>query len=306
MTTHWFVVSNTASGKGKAGAFMHTVQEFMNRHGLDFELDSPDDQNTFIKVSKALRAGQRNFLVCGGDGTLNQCVNAIFQQSEVPHADCKVAFLPFGTGNDWIRTAGIPADPEKALDVLIHGREVRMDVGKVTSQWFNARKDAYFINIAGFAYDAFVVEQMELKFRKDKMGKIAYLLAVFSFLLRYKRTQVKVRSAEYDYDGPLFSGCAGICKYNGNGMMQVPHADPYDGKLAVTLMQNTSKWDVLMQTKNLYNGTFIKHKTIHTFQTEHFTLESDPLVRLECEGEILGFSPFEFSVKPAALRIMVP
>jgi len=306
MTKHWFVVSNTASGKGKAGPFMQTVQEFMNRNGFDFELDSPNDENTFIKVSKALHNGQRNFLVCGGDGTLNQCVNAIFQQSKVPQHECLVAFLPFGTGNDWIRTAGIPADPEKALEVLISGREVRMDIGKVSCQWFNARKDAYFINIAGFAYDAFVVEQMELKFRKDKMGKIAYLLAVFSFLMRYRKTKVKLHSAEYTYEGPLFSGCAGICKYNGNGMMQVPHADPYDGKLAVTLMQTTSKWDVLMQTKNLYNGTFIKHKSIHTFQTEAFTLESEPLIRLECEGELLGFSPFAFSVKPGALRIMIP
>lgn len=306
MTKHWFVIANTASGKGKAGPFMQTVQAFMNRHALDFTFDSPEDDSAFIKVSKALREGHRNFLVCGGDGTLNQSVNALFQQSEVPHDECRLAFLPFGTGNDWIRTAGIPADPEKALDVLIRGREVRMDVGRVSCQWFNARKAAYFINIAGFAYDAFVVEQMERKFRKEKMGKISYLLAVFSFLMRYKRTRVRIRSAEYEYEGPLFSGCAGICKYNGNGMMQAPHADPFDGKLAVTLMQNTSKWDVLMQTPNLYDGTFIKHKSIHTFQTETFSLESDPLVRLECEGELLGFSPFEFSVKPAALRILVP
>jgi diacylglycerol kinase family enzyme len=61
-------------------------------------------------VEKAVQTGYRQILAVGGDGTNNEVVNGIMRQKEVPSHAITYALLPIGTGNDWIRTHGIPKD----------------------------------------------------------------------------------------------------------------------------------------------------------------------------------------------------
>lgn len=63
---------------------------------------------------EALRAGATALISAGGDGTLHGIVNGLAgEESRVP-----VAVLPFGTANDFVRSAGLPSDPEDAVAAL--------------------------------------------------------------------------------------------------------------------------------------------------------------------------------------------
>ena len=96
----------------------------------------------------------------------------------------------------------------------------------------------------------------------------------------------------------------GICKYNGGGMKQLPNAIPDDGLLDMTLIKKLGKLTVLKEVKNLYDGSFIQHPKVQTFQGKSFRIDSKPAINLEVDGESLGHSPFTFEVIPASLRVV--
>lgn len=306
MQHSWYLIGNPNSGKGKVSTFITEIQAYFESNQLNLEVCKDFERQSFLRTTEGIRKGYRKFLVCGGDGTINQVVNAIFQQTEVDPNEILVSFIPFGTGNDWIKTVGIPSDPSKALELLKGGKESKLDVGELWCSWGKERKKAYFINIAGLGYDAYVVQEMQKKKDIDRLGKLSYLIAAIGYLMKYKRTRMKITSEEFSYEGSVLSACVGKGKYNGNGMMQTPHAHPENGKLAVMLMTDLSKLKLLTLSSAIYKGTFIKSKGIKTFETEKLHVESFPPVRVECEGELLGYSPFDFTLKPKAFRILVP
>jgi diacylglycerol kinase family enzyme len=65
-------------------------------------------------------------VVAGGDGSLHQLVNRLRRLGRLDQTT--VALVPFGTGNDFARAAGIPLDPRAAASVLAAGRAHRFDL----------------------------------------------------------------------------------------------------------------------------------------------------------------------------------
>ena len=301
----FFLIYNPKSGGSNSALDREKVFAELRANGVSFLVDENDDTDTFGKTTRAIAAGYRNFIIVGGDGTMNQAVNGIFKQTEVSPSEIVVCLIPFGTGNDWIRTVGIPADYRRAAKIPVHGNIFVQDVGRVTYQGENGEETHYFANIAGFGYDAYVNRKTNESAAKSNMGKFSYLYTLFKCLLSYKHTKAKITVDGKTIETILYSGNVGKCKYNGNGMMQVPHADPIDGQLAVTLIKEISKTGITIETPNLYNGTFIKNKHVEILSGKHVYVESTPPVELECDGESLGLSPFTFDVIPMALKVLV-
>lgn len=302
----FYLIYNPKSGGSKSALNRHKVFDELTANGVSFNIHDTDDTDTFGKTTAAIAEGHRKFIIVGGDGTMNQAVNAIFKQSRVPTTDITLCLIPFGTGNDWIRTVGIPSDYREAAKLPKHGKPFIQDVGRVVYQGPEGPETHYFANIAGFGYDAYVNRNTNESAAKSNIGKFSYLYTLFKCLLRYKHTQARITVDEKTVETILYSGNVGKCKYNGNGMMQVPHADPTDGQLAVTLIKNIGKVGITLETPNLYNGTFIKNRHVEILSGKQVYVESTPPVELECDGESLGFSPFTFDLVRLSLKILVP
>ena len=301
----FYILFNPKSGGKKTPAERDTVLREMAHSGIDYVFEDLDDTHAFGKTARAIEQGYRKFIVMGGDGTLNQTVNAIFK-SGISSEEFVLGMIPFGSGNDWIKTAGIPRNPLEAARLLGQARELKYDIGKVEYQQHERRETAYFINIAGFAYDAFVNRNTLEATSKKWLGGLSYQLTMLRCLIRFSAVLATVTVDGKPIKTRLFSGCVGKGKYNGNGMMQLPHAEPADGLLAFTLIKDTSKLTIVAQTKNLHDGSFVKNKYVETGKGKHIRIETDPPVELECEGEQYGTTPLEFSILPSALRVLVP
>jgi len=302
----FFAIYNPRSGGRSSLSERELVFSQLTQNGVNFHFDEADDTDTFGKTSRAVKAGYRNFIIIGGDGTLNQAVNALFKQNDVPYTEFLICVIPYGTGNDWIRTIGIPRDYKEAAKLPAKGKEFIQDIGKVIYEGENGRETAYFANIAGFAYDAFVTRKTNETAAKKHLGKLSYQLTLMKCLFSFEHVQAKITVDDTVIETPLFSGNVAKCKYNGNGMMQVPHAEPADGLLAVTLIKGITKLGIVFENKNIYNGSFIKNKHVQILKGKKVRVETQPAVELECEGELFGKSPFEFEVIPQALRVLVP
>src|SRR3989339_54127 len=139
-----------------------------------------------------------------------------------------------------------------------------------------------------------------------KSGNILYLKNLLLCLLKSKIVNCEIKIDEEKINAEIFSMSVGIGKYNGGGMMQLPNAVPDDGLLDITLIKKISKFDVMKQTKNLYDGTFIKHPSVALYQGKKVEITSDTPINLELDGESVGHSPISFEILPNALKVFIP
>jgi diacylglycerol kinase (ATP) len=94
-------------------------------------------------AAAAVAAGAELIVAVGGDGTLNEVVNGVTGEAGRPLA--AVGALLTGRGRDAAQTLGLPRDPGRAAERLVHGSETRRDLGLV-------RRGAgrrFFVTVAG-------------------------------------------------------------------------------------------------------------------------------------------------------------
>jgi diacylglycerol kinase family enzyme len=98
----------------------------------------------------------------------------------------------------------------------------------------------------------------------------------------------------------------GICNFNGSGMKQLPNAKFDDGLLDVTVIGKVGKLKIIRSVAKLYDGSFIDLKEVETFRCKHLIVESEPMFRMEIDGESLSPSVFEIQIMEGALSVVLP
>ncbi len=302
----WYIIVNPAAGNGVGAKLWRHIQPRLQHQLPNSVFNFSERSGHAIELAmEAIRRGYRHLIGVGGDGTNNEIINGILKQREVAAFDITYALLPVGTGNDWVRTHHIPRQLEQWLDMLAAGKTMLHDVGSV--QYFNGNRQQqrYFVNVAGMAYDAFVTSYAE-RYKKWITHKILYLLLVVACLFKYRLPKAKIFFDERSDEDFYYTINVGITRYSGGGMQLVPHADPTDGLLALTLARQVTKLSILFNIWRFYNGTLHRHPKIDIFQATKIRVESDEPIGVEADGELLGVTPVEFSTLPKSLRIVVP
>jgi YegS/Rv2252/BmrU family lipid kinase len=296
----WVVILNPFAGKKKAGKHKDEIFTLLNKYKISFKPFITEYVGHAIELtSKLIAEGHRKFIGIGGDGTMNEIVNGIFQQKTVNTKDITMAFIPVGSGNDWVRTVGIPHDYEGAIKTIKTGSFFLHDVGKVIYQKDDKRNERYFANIAGIAYDAFVVQRVN----KKKSGN--YKMTVFTSLLKYTPQPLKlILDGKEVLNEIVFSGAIGHGRFNGKAMMQLPDAMPDDGIFDLTIYRNCSKMQVVKNTNKLYDGSFVKLPFISQYAATKVRIEAEIPVYVETDGEELGHSPIDIEMLTRSLKII--
>lgn len=302
------VLVNPNAGRQKGEKDWKKIHELLGEFKIDFEhIFTTHKEHAIAITTRYIKKGFRKFIIVGGDGTLNEVLNGIFIQKEIPSADFLVAVIPIGTGNDWCRMFNVPFNYNEAIKIIKEEKTFLQDVGRV--HYFNSNKSSkrYFINVAGMGYDAVVASKTNRDKEMGKGGPLSYLKNLFTSLVFYKftNTEIKVGNEPNPFKNETFSLSIGICRYNGGGMKQLPFAIPDDGLLDLTLIKKLGKFTVLKEVKNLYDGSFINHPRVQTFVSDVFHIKSDPKIYLEADGESLGHSPFTFEIIPRSLRVVI-
>ena len=302
----WLMMVNPNAGVGKGGRDWQEISNLLEAAGIDHLCILTEHRNhACMIVPEFIEEGYRNIAVVGGDGTLNEVVNGIFTQSFCSPSEITLGMIPVGSGNDWCRTFGIPFDYRQAVEILAARRTMLQDIGQVTYTKKDQQHLRYFANIAGMGYDALVAKKTNIQKEQGKGGPLVYLYFVFASLLQFHFPDAVINVDDREvFRGDIFSMNAGICKFNGGGMMQVPYAVPDDGLLDVTLIRKASKLKVIRYATKLYDGTLVNLPFVHTYRGTSVNLTSSKKIYLEVDGESLGHSPFTFGILPRALKIV--
>lgn len=301
----WFVILNPHAGSGRGKKDQAEILKRLTKVDFQYELAVSEFPKHIIQLTiDAVGKGFRNLIIAGGDGSLNEVVNGIFQQSACSPEEITVGMIPVGTGNDWIKTFGIPNYYKEAVKILKQGKIMRQDVGRITFTENDGTKTCYFANMAGFGFDAMVATKTNQLKNKGRTGISLYLQALGSSFFNYQTAKTHVVIDGQEIDELIFSVSIGIGKYNGGGMMQAPGAVPDNGLFQVTIIRKIGLFGILRNLAGLYSGKFVNDYRVSTFQAKNISISSAQNIAGEADGETLGENKFEIDIFSQKLSVI--
>ena len=304
---HWFVIVNPTSGSGYGLKDYPRIAKLLRDNQIYHDAVFTEHQYHATELAvEAINKGYRKIIVVGGDGTLNEVVNGIFIQKACEPKDIRLAVIAVGTGNDWVRTFGIPSHYSEAIRAIKEGKTFLQDVGAVTYTESKFSQTRYMINVAGLGFDAYTISIFNHKKAKGLRGKWLYIASLVEAYCKYKSSGVKITvDGKEIYNNLLFSIAVGICKFNGGGILQLPKAVADDGLLDITLIKPLHWWHIVFRLCRLFNGGIYSIGHIRHAQGKHIHIESTPPILLECDGELMGGTDVDIEVVPQAIRVVV-
>jgi YegS/Rv2252/BmrU family lipid kinase len=234
----------------------------------------------------------------GGDGTLNEVVNGLMQRDDRP----ELAVLPRGTGMDFIRTYGIPRDPDDALRVARSGTTRMIDVGRVE----HADGVRFFANVGSVGMSAAVAQRAN-GMSKALGGKATFFYALTRVFLEWKNSPVTVQLDDgVRRDGRMHDVIVANGQWHGGAMWLAPEAQPDDGIFDIVVIGDINKRDFATTAPKIYKGTYLEHPKVELLRSRTVAVDAPERLPIELDGEQVGTTPARFEVVPHALRLRVP
>lgn len=300
MAQRWFAISNPASGGGRGRRDFDRIAAQLRAARLDVEIVRSERPGQVSELSaSAVGAGFRSFLAIGGDGTLGEMLNGILAPGLLQAGEATLGLIPVGRGNDWARSFSVPRDYGGAAEVLALGHGRLHDVGFAQTP-DGARR--YFLNCAGAGFDAHVVQRTQGR----DLGMLSYMLALPGSLLSYRAPVLKIDAEGHRIEGRMFMAFASINRYCGGGMLVAPDAVCDDGLLDITLLDEVTLPDLLLNIKKLYDGSLPRYRKVRSFRAASLEVSGPVPVACEADGEMAGATPVRLGVLPRHVRVIVP
>lgn len=244
-------------------------------------------------AQEAVDAGVEAVLVAGGDGTLNEAVQA------VAGTDTALGYLPFGTVNIWARELGVPLHGAGAARAIAGGRIEQVDLGTVNGR--------YFLLMAGAGFDSEVVRRARtLERHKGRFGVLPYVAAGLTTLPVYRGADFELR-----YDGVIRRVQAlmlvvGNTRLYGGRFYFTPGAVANDGLLDVCVIKGHGSLAMVRQSLPLLVSGTVRLADVELLRVRNLTVTADIPMAIQTDGELAESLPATFGVAPRALRVIVP
>jgi diacylglycerol kinase (ATP) len=297
------VVVNPVSAGGSTARLWPRIRDCLSRF-TDFDVVFSQYPGHAVELGRSIRERGFSRMICvGGDGTLHEAVNGIMGAGEgnpMPH----VGIIPTGTGSDFARSLGIPFNLEEACQRLKSPTTLASDLGVVSYMGVERTEQRYFVNAAGFGYDAEVVSRRN-GFNRYFRGTIPYLASLAATLLSYQNKSLTVTIDGVSEHRRVRSLVLAIGRYFGGGMRIAPNAEIDDGFFDVITLGDVGRAELIRNVPGVYRGSHLSHPKVTAERAVQVEIESRERVMLQADGELLGVAPARLRVLPGALTVLL-
>jgi diacylglycerol kinase (ATP) len=307
-----FVVANPSSGNGRTGRDWKQIERALGTVYPSMSVSFTRKQGEAAAlVRAALREGHHEIVAVGGDGTINEAVNGMFDASGTAPPDSVFAFVTSGTGGDFRKTFNIEHGIESAITRLKRASAHRIDVGRVTCLTKSGEPTMrYFINIASFGLSGVIVDSVNrARIAKLFGGSFAFAFHSASGMLRYRNRTVRIMVDGVEDEIATVSTVAiANGQYFGGGMKVAPGAFVDDGVFDIVVMGGAPKGQSLAELKLIYTGDHIHKPHVRVLRGTHVVVAPVAETRgrpvlIETDGEAAGRLPATFEILPRALNL---
>ncbi len=298
------LIVNPKAGAGGMRARALALTAALDEHGADFDVvESAGKHHAGELARTALDEGLRRLVCVGGDGTLHEVVNGMFDERRPVAPDAVLGVFGAGSGCDFVRTFGLDLSAKRIADHLLGPHHMTIDVGVASFHDRHGQpREELFVNVAQVGYGGHVVRTAARLPRR--LGRLRYLLGAWRGILAVEKQTTPVAVDHTTRELGVVDLVAANCQFFGGGMKVAPRALPDDGKLNV-LVFTGERGQVFGLTTKLFQGEHLPHPAITEWQSSTVSIAPESPMPVEADGELLGFTPASFSLMPQSLTLKI-
>ena len=250
------------------------------------------------RVAAAVADGVEVVVVVGGDGAVLQALQGVAESAAT------LGIVPLGTGNLVATNLGIPRRLDRAVAVILDGHVRTIDLGRASLDG----KQRVFAVACGIGFDAHVMDTTSIR-QKRRLGRLAYAASAV-------RESAALRSVEHELtiDGEastLDASQVFVANFGRTGLGLKPRlrVAPDDGVLDVVALRGSgpiggllAAWEAIRQRRS---G---RSRGGRAFRARAREVQVDARATrlVEVDGSVIGRTPVKVTVRPDALRVLVP
>lgn len=253
--------------------------------------------DAYRAACRAIQEGCDRIVVAGGDGTINEVLQAIATK------DIALGIIPAGTTNVLSSELGISNDYQEALSLILDGDTRQIDLGTANGR--------YFSMMTGVGFDARMTFEIEPKV-KSRLGNVAFVPAWLKAFFGHRARRMSI---EVDKGLPthrklrrlVFMLVASNTGFYGGTVLKINEtADVSDGLLNVCILRSRRWHDVIRHFLGTVVGMNHQFDDVEHFQARRLTLNTSSPVPYQLDGDAVGKTPLEIELIPGALKVIAP
>lgn len=264
----YIFIVNPVAGHGRAEKIFKNILRFAQEDNIENQLlwNYTYDKNVakHLATFYSERFPNATIYSVGGDGTLNEIVNGI-------NNNTKLGIIPAGSGNDFYRVSSEISGDKKINLGVVNGRK--------------------FINIVSLGFDARVANRANnLKSRNKKI--LVYPRAILD-------TLKDNRSIEYEINGVENESTVlvvGNGKYYGNGVPINPEYDLSSNYLNIISAPAFNRRQIMKFLLKVLKEKHIEDPMIYHYFIKELDVISNEELLCNVDGEIITAKEFNFKV----------
>jgi len=176
------LIFNPSSGRNRERRAEKIARcaEIFRAAGVQAELRATTGAGSAIEQARqAADSGADTVIACGGDGTVNECLNGIMQAG----SPAALGVIPLGSGNLLATDLRLPLGTEAAARVLLSCKTLTLKPGVIRCQENGKETERYFIVAAGVGADADLMYRTGADVKK-RLGMYAYFAEMARMIVR--------------------------------------------------------------------------------------------------------------------------
>lgn len=289
------IIYNPTSGREIFKKHLPEVLERLEIAGYETSCHATTCEGDATSAAKiAVERGFDVIIAVGGDGTLNEVVAGVSQYETRP----KLGLIPMGTTNDFARAVHIPRKIDEAIDIIIKGDTIPVDVGLINDE-------RYFINIAAGGRITELTYEVPSKM-KTMLGQMAYYLKGIEMIPSIKSTHMRLEIDGEVFDGNAMMFLCALTNSVGGFEKLAPDASINDGKFTVLILKECSLADFVRLATLALRGEHLNDPLVVYRKASRVVIASDKEVHLNLDGEYGGDAPATFQNLMRHIEIFVP
>jgi diacylglycerol kinase family enzyme len=288
------VIVNASAGS--ASNARTDIERALRRHRCEATIALVNGGEIRAEAERAAARGH-TLVAAGGDGTVSTIAAVAIA------ARRRFGVIPLGTLNHFARDAGIPSDIDAAVDVIVAGRAVPLDVGLV-----NGRP---FLNNVSLGFYVRIVRERREEQRRGRRKWIGFAIGMARAWLDYRPITVRltVDGADLIRRTPFV--------FVGNGPYEAEGLDIgrrcsidalQNAELSIWIAPDAGRLELLRLSVRALAGRLASDIKFESFRAGRALVETalrHPTAALD--GELVPMSgSIEFAVQKAALEALLP
>ncbi|MBO7624281.1 MAG: diacylglycerol kinase family lipid kinase [Bacteroidales bacterium] len=286
-------VINPKSGTGRYRRVPQRVARFLDKEQFDYEICYTEYRGHATELAaQAVREGVSMVVSVGGDGTLNEIVQAL------AGTGTSLAIFPTGSGNGLAHHMHLPFNLKRSVQLLNRDHEERIDTVSLNGY--------VYASIAGVGFDAFVAERYS---HVRHRGFFPYLHIVLSNYFRYRPRTYCLTDGEKTVEVKALLVTFANSSQWGFDVKISPEASVQDGLVNVTVVQKPPLYALPRVLLFLFSGNLNRvKKYVKIYKMQHSCVKSkdEKPLYAHLDGDFIGMQPqVEMQVRPLSLQMVL-